>query len=620
MVLLQVENVTKSFGDLVLFENISFSIHKNDKIGLIARNGTGKTTLLNIITKKDSPDSGTIIYRNNITISYLQQQPILNNNDTVYDILYKANENLFNALENYKFAVKQTDENILSDALSEMDRYNAWNLDTQIQEFIFRFKLPTANTKVAILSGGQKRRLALARLLIQKPDILILDEPTNHLDVEMIEWLEDYLNQEINTLLLVTHDRYFLENVCNRIIELDNKQLFEYEGNFSYFLEKRSERIQQHKAEIEKARNLYRKELDWIRRMPKARTHKAKYRIEAFKKIEEKATQQISENQIEIKTAQRRLGKKVIDIYNLEKSYGNNILIKSFNYKIAPGDRIGIVGPNGCGKTTFLELILNKIKPDAGRIEYGDTVVMGYFSQENVSYPAGKRVIDVVKDIAEYTTTSDGQYLSASQLLSYFLFPPSIQFIPVEKLSGGEKRRLQLVTVLMKKPNVLLLDEPTNDLDVLTLNVLEEYLLNFNGCVLAVSHDRYFLDKIAKHIFAFESNGVIKDFPGNYTQYQDQKKKIEVKSQQVLQPQKQEKIFEVKNQKKKLSYKEQKELEQLEIEIKQLYSEKESIEAILMNPQVTGEEISKLAIQHNELKMLIENKENRWIELMEKIE
>jgi len=622
MVLLQAENITKSFGEIVLFENISFSIHKGDKIALIAKNGTGKTTLLNIINGIDSPDSGSITLRKDIHIGYLPQNPVFIEN-TVFDTLHNANKKIVEAQEKYHIATQTNDEKKINEALALMDSLNAWNYESQIYELISKLELPEAQTKIETLSGGQKKRLALACTLLSKPDILILDEPTNHLDVDMIEWLEEYLDHQIETLFLVTHDRYFLEQVCTQIIELDQKQLYTYEGNYSYFLQRRSERIQQAQSEIEKAKNLYRKELDWIRRMPKARTHKSKYRINAFEKISEKAHKQMIEQKVEIKTATRRLGKKILEINYLSKSFGDKIILKDFSYKFLQNERIGIVGPNGCGKTTFLQLLAQQIKPDNGHFEFGETVVLGYFTQENIQYPPDKRVIDVVKDIAEYITTTDGKHLSASQLLTYFLFPPNMQYTLVEKLSGGEKRRLQLVTVLMKNPNVLFLDEPTNDLDIITLNVLEEYLLQFNGCVVAVSHDRYFLDKVTEHIFAFEGNGIIKDYPGNYTQYLNERRKNEMHQKTPVSTKKKESTHITNKPKtsiKKLTYKEQKELEQIESQLEHLQKEKQHIESKLIDPQTNNQDRNEFAIKLYKINEEIDLLELRWLELQEKIE
>lgn len=621
MVLLQAENITKSFGEIVLFENISFSIHKGDKIALIAKNGTGKTTLLNIINNLDYADSGKITFRKDTTVGYLPQNPVFKEN-TVFEALHNSNKKIIAAINLYQDSIYSGEEKNLNEALAMMDSLNAWSYENQIHEMISKLELPEAKTQIATLSGGQKKRLALASTLLSKPDILILDEPTNHLDVEMIEWLEEYLDNQIETLFLVTHDRYFLEQVCNQILELDEKQIYCYEGNYSYFLQKRSERIQHTQTEIEKAKNLYRKELEWIRRMPKARTHKSKYRINAFEAINEKAHKQINEQKVEIITATRRIGKKILEINYLSKAYGDKVILKDFSYKFHQNERIGIVGSNGCGKTTFLHLLARQVKPDTGHFEYGDTVVLGYFTQENIQYPEDKRVIDVVKDIAEYITTADGSHITASQLLTFFLFPPNMQYTKVEKLSGGEKRRLQLVTVLMKNPNVLFLDEPTNDLDILTLNVLEEYLQNFNGCVVAVSHDRYFLDKIAEHIFVFQKNGIIKDYPGNYTQYLEEKKKKETLEKKQLSSEKikvEKPDYLKRSNEKKITYKEQKELENIEQTIENLQNEKTKLEMQLIAPDTENLLRNQIAIQLHQITEKINSLELRWIELQEKL-
>lgn len=618
MVLLQAENISKAYGELILFNNISLSIHKGDKIGLIARNGAGKTNLLNILAQNDSPDSGKITQRTGISIAYLPQNPEMKHN-TVYQTLYNSNQLIVETIENYRKATSLNNEEQLQATISKMEYLNAWNYESQIYEFIQRFNLPDANTKVETLSGGLKKRLTLASVLLKNADILILDEPTNHFDIDTSEWLEDYLTQKVSTLLIVTHDRYFLEKVCNKIIELDQKQLFFYEGNFSYFLQKRSERIQQMQSEIEKAQNLYRKELEWIKRMPKARTHKSKYRINAFEDIKEKAFQKINENKVEIKTASKRLGKKVLEVFNICKSFNNVSYINNFTYKFQPNERVGIVGPNGCGKTTLLQIFAGKIKPDSGHFEFGETVKLGYFSQNEINIPSNKKVIEVIKDIAEYVITKEGQHITASQLLTYFLFPPSMQYTLVEKLSGGEKRRLQLITVLMNSPNLLFLDEPTNDLDILTLNVLEDYLINFDGTVIVVSHDRYFIDKIVHHLFVFENNGTIQDFPGNYTQYLQYK----AISKNKIQTSKKESVPSINNNKekattKKLTYKEQKELEQLELEINQLYELKSEKENILMTSISNVEELNKISIELHQINLSINDKEHRWMELQEK--
>jgi len=618
LVYLQAENITKSFGDLLLFENLSLSIHKSQKIAIIAKNGAGKTTLLNVITGKDTPDSGQIVLRNGITIGYLSQSLKLDDSKTIFDEIYQSSSEIINVIKNYELALLSDDKIQLQKWLEKMDTLQAWDFDVKVNQIIAKLQLPNGNILIEELSGGQKKRVLLASLLINEPDILILDEPTNHLDLEMIEWLEEYLMHSNCTLLMVTHDRYFLDRVCNEILELDDKTLYQYKGNYSYFLEKRTERIETFNSEVEKARNLFRKELDWIRRMPKARTTKAKYRVEAFTEIQEKANFKKVDKNIEIKIASTRLGNKVLEIYNLCKAYGENVLIKDFTYLFKRFDKIGIIGKNGSGKTTFLNIITNIVNADSGHFEYGETVVFGYYKQEDLKFKEGQRVIDFAKDIAEVVAPIEGSKISVSQFLNYFLFSNSMQHTPIEKLSGGERRRLHLVSVLMKNPNFLMLDEPTNDLDIMTLNVLEEYLKAFPGCLIVVSHDRFFLDKISEHLFVFNGEGNIKDFPGNYSNYKKwANKNVKADNYNIKEIKPDKSPKQIVEKFKKSTWKEKKELESIEIELNSLTIEKQEIETKLSNGTLNSDKLNFFSKRLSEIIKLTNEKELRWLELNE---
>ena len=619
MVLLQAENITKSFGDLVLFENLSLSIHKDQKIAILARNGAGKTTLLNIIAGTDAPDSGKITMRNGISLGYLSQTLNLDNNKTIFEEIYDSSSEVINIIKEYEEALLSDDKKKLEIAITKMEAANAWDHEVKIHQMVAELQLPDSSLKIGSLSGGQKKRVALANLLINEPDILVLDEPTNHLDLDIIVWLEEFLINSNSTLLMVTHDRYFLDRVCNEILELDDKTLYQYKGNYSYFLEKRDERIEVQNAEVEKARNLLRTELEWIRRMPKARTTKAKYRVEAFSELEEKASKKKIDKNIEIHVNAARLGNKILEISDLSKAFGETVLLKDFTYIFRRFEKIGIIGRNGTGKTTFLNLINGLITPDTGHFEYGETVVSGYYKQEDHYFKEGKRVIDIVKDIAEVVSPENKTKMSVSQFLNYFLFPPKVQQTPVEKLSGGERRRLHLVTILMKNPNFLILDEPTNDLDIMTLNILEEYLKSFPGCIVVVSHDRFFLDKLADHIFVFDGKGKVKDFPGNYSDYNDWAKK---QSKTIAKPLKEKKEIpetdiSLENKPRKLTWKEKKELEELPLSIEKLSAERLEIEQQLSSGQLNATKLTELSKRLNEIIFLIDEKEMRWLELSE---
>ncbi|HBF87587.1 MAG TPA: ABC transporter [Bacteroidales bacterium] len=614
----QVENLTKSFGDLILFEDISFSIHKGQKFAMIAKNGAGKTTMLNIITKKDTADSGNIIFRNDVSVGYLEQNPVFNEEKTVFDEVFSSSNQLINLIRDYEKAVELDDKKAIEELLVKMDTLKAWDHEVRVKQILTELKILNLDQKIKELSGGQKKRLALANLLINKPDFIILDEPTNHLDIDMIEWLETYLINNTATLLMVTHDRYFLDRVCDNIIEIDDRKVFHYKGNYSYFLDKREERIANTNAEVDKARNLMRKELEWMRRMPKARSTKAKSRIDSFYDLQEKASTKKSDESIKLNVKTARLGKKILEISYLNKSFGDVKILKDFTYIFKRNEKIGIVGNNGTGKSTLLNIITGNIKADSGKFDVGETVVFGYYKQEGIKIDENKRVIDVVRDIAEVVELSDGHKMSVSQFLNYFLFPNDRQYIPVSKLSGGEKRRLYLMTVLMKNPNFLILDEPTNDLDIFTLNVLEDFLQNYQGCVIAVSHDRYFMDKVVDHVFAFEGDGKVKDFPGNYTIYLDkkeaEKKLISAKSKTDTS----DKNVRVKPEReRKLTFNEKREFEQLEIDIATFEEEKEELEKQMNSGDLPSDELIKKANRFSQLLEILEEKENRWLELSE---
>ncbi len=517
--ILQAENLSKRWGELMLFENISFTVSEGRKVALIARNGTGKSTLLDLLAGKDSPDSGTITLTNSIRIGYFEQIPKLNFQHTVLDEVFETDNEKLNTVKAFEWAVAQNNQQQITEMSNKMDELEAWDAEVEIKQVLTQLKINNFEKPVGQLSGGQQKRLALAKVLINKPEMLILDEPTNHLDLEMIEWLEAYLGKSKSTLLMVTHDRYFLDRVCNEIIEMEDNRIYRYQGNYSWFLQKREERIASQQAEVAKAQNLLRTELEWMRRMPKARGHKAKYRVDSFYDLQKKAAQKTTDNSVDLTIKSARLGKKIVEMELLSKAFPGMPLIKDFSYKFSRFEKVGIVGKNGTGKTTLLNLITGRMQPDSGKIEIGQTIRFGYYRQEGISFNLKEKVIDAVNKIAEYILFEDGTKLTSAQLLTRFLFPPEMQYNYIEKLSGGERRRLYLCTVLMQNPNFLILDEPTNDLDILTLNVLEEYLTNFEGCVLVVSHDRFFMDKIVDHLFVFEGGGIITDFPGNYTSY-----------------------------------------------------------------------------------------------------
>lgn len=613
---LQAEGITKSYGDLVLYSDINLSVEKEQHVAIIARNGAGKTSLLRILAGADIPDSGNVIIRNDITLGYLEQDPHLNPELTVIEEVFESSDSTILTIKEYEEACQSDDADRLANATNAMDQAKAWNYESRIKQILSQLNINNFEQKVKHLSGGQKKRLALAKTLIHEPDILILDEPTNHLDLNMIEWLEAFLNTSKSTLIMVTHDRYFLDRVCNIIYEIDDKQIYKYKGNYSYFLSKREERIYNQNTEIEKARQLYKKELDWIKRMPQARGTKAKYRIDAFEAIKDTAFKSVKNETMQIDIKSSRLGTKIINLFSIYKNFGDKVILNDFTYQFKRGEKIGIVGKNGIGKTTLLNIITGNEPCDKGKIEIGTTLQIGYYKQEDAHFDPNKRVIEVIQEIAEDIAVGDGRRLSPTQFLNYFLFPHSMHYSYISKLSGGEKKRLYLMTILMRNPNFLILDEPTNDLDIVTLNVLEDFLSQYDGCVLIVSHDRFFMDKVVDHLFVFEGNGKIKDFPGDYTQYREWKsKQAKPESETVKNGHAQQK--ERPAEKRKLTFKERKEFEQLELDIDALETEKRQIESALSGGETDSGKIMELSNRFEEIKKLLDEKSDRWIELSE---
>ena len=616
---LNVEDISKSFGEVMLFEHLSFSIHKGQKIAFVAKNGTGKTTILNILTGRDTPDSGAVVCRKDIQMAFLSQDPDLNPELTIKASIFNSENPILKGIENYHKALQNPDDSKgYQKAFDEMDRLQAWDFENTYTQVLFKLKLNDLNQKVSALSGGQKKRLSLAITLLSKPDLLILDEPTNHLDLEMIEWLEDFFEKESITLFMVTHDRYFLERVCSNIIELDHGKIYSYKGNYSYYLEKKEERIQREAIETNKAKQLFKKELKWIRRQPKARTTKSKSRVDDFQDIKQRAHQRRKDHEVQLEINMERLGTKILELHNVSKSYDDNIILDGFSYRIQKGERIGIIGKNGTGKSTFLNMITGSIKPDNGKITYGETLKIGYYTQQGIQPKPHQKVIDVVREFGDYIPLKKGQQISAQQLLERFLFSRKKQYDFVEKLSGGERKRLYLSTVLIQNPNFLILDEPTNDLDIVTLNVLENFLLDFPGCLIVVSHDRYFMDKIVDHLFVFRGHGVIDDFPGNYSDFRVYEDSKPPQLESNSKPQKKQNIK--VNASSKLNYNEQKELKNLESKLKSLEYDKKQLESKFEDVELDMETIEKLSKELQNLIQLIEEKELRWMELIEKFE
>lgn len=617
--LLQIDTLTKSFGDLLLFRNISFGIAEGDKIGLIARNGSGKTTLLNIIAGKEGYDDGRVVFRNDIRFACLEQSPLFDPALTVLEACFSADNETVKLIARYEEILSSNDQEGLDEVLMQMDLLKAWDYEQRIKQILSQLKITDFHQKMSELSGGQVKRVALANVLISEPELLVMDEPTNHLDLEMVEWLEEHLNRNRMSLLMVTHDRYFLDRICTQILEIDEKQLFSYKGNFSYYLEKRDERVAAQNTETDRARNLMRKELEWMRHQPQARATKAKSRIDAFYTLEEKAQQRREEEGIRLAAKGAYIGNKIFEAKHVSKRFGDVRITDDFNYIFARYEKMGIVGNNGTGKSTFVKMLLEEVEPDSGTFEIGETVRFGYYSQDGLLFDEQMKVIDVVQQIAEVIDLGNGSKLTASQFLQHFLFAPEKQHNYVYKLSGGEKRRLYLCTVLITNPNFLVLDEPTNDLDIITLNILEEYLRGFRGCLIVVSHDRFFMDKVVDHLLVFHGDARIQDFPGNYTQYRDWKELQDRKETDVVKAGRpeQEQRRNRTEEKTKLTFSEKREFASLEQEIEQLEAEKTAITEALSSGNLSSGELMKKSSRLSEIMTLIDEKTMRWLELSE---
>lgn len=620
---LQVEHISKSYGDKILLNNISFNINQGDKIALIAPNGSGKSTLLSILAGKDSSDmGGEIKFMKDITIAYLEQDYDFDKEATILDEVFTKKEDVKSAISEYYKALESSDQKRIVKAIAEIERLDCWNYEQKIKEVLTNLKLTDFNKKMKQLSGGEVKRVAIAGMILKEADFLVMDEPTNHLDIEIIEYLEEYLSKSKSTLFMVTHDRYFLDRVCNTILELDKGELYLYKGNYSYFLEKREERIANATAEVEKARNLFRRELEWIRSTPCARTGKAKYRIDAFNSLKEKTVGDFDEKKININVKSSRLGTKIINCKDVSFSYSDRPMLKEFTYNFARGEKVGIVGDNGVGKSTFLKLLCGDLEPQSGELSRGETLVFGHYRQEGISFNENDTIFDAVHDIAEVVTLADGKQVTVSTFLNYFLFPPQTHRTKISRLSGGEKRRLYLLTILMKNPNFLILDEPTNDLDIITLNVLEEYLESFSGSLLIVSHDRYFLDKIADHIFIFKGNGEVKDFVGKYSEYraiQDYEKENSQTSEKSKKSDNKEYKKEQPEKKKRLSFKEQRLYDQLTLECSNLEEEKLKLETELNNGSLPIDKLTEASKRIGEIMDLLDEKTLLILELEESI-
>lgn len=611
MNLLSVEGISKAYGERVIFEPLSFGVSKGQKIALIAKNGSGKTTILKIIAQQDTPDTGQVNFRKGTQISYLPQDPALDPEKTVEEIILESGNQVLEVIADYEKALQNLeDTEHYQKAFEAMEQHQAWDFETQYKQLLSKLKIDNLSLKASALSGGQKKRVALCIALLEKPDLLILDEPTNHLDLEMIEWLEAYFIKEKLTLLMVTHDRYFLERVCNEIIELDNGKLFSYKGSYSYFLEKRAARIEQLETEAHKAKRHFTKELEWMRRQPKARTTKSKSRIDDFKIIKAKAQQRRNEHEVQLEINMERLGSKMIEMHRVSKAFDEKVILQGFDYNFQRNDRIGIIGNNGTGKSTFLKLLTNTIKPDSGKMVWGDTLKFGYYTQEGIDVKPDQKVIEVIQEFGEFIPLKKGRKISAQQLLERFLFDRKKQYDFVEKLSGGERKRLYLCTVLIQNPNFIILDEPTNDLDIVTLNVLENFLLDFPGCLIVVSHDRYFMDKIVDHLFVFRGNGEIEDFPGNYSDF----RAYDGLTTTPETPKKKLKTDRENKTENKPNIEEQRALKKLEKEIASLDAQKEHLQQQFNDDALTPEDIKALSIELTAVEKALEAKSDEWLE------
>lgn len=616
-IFLQIENLTKSYGDRILFESISFGVNEGEKIGIIAKNGTGKSTLLRIISNKESADNGKITFKNNLKVGFLEQMPDFNPDLTVLETCLKENGEIAQIISRYESALSVGNSDEINESISQMDTFEAWDFEDKLKQLLTQLKINDLNAKIKTLSGGQRKRVAIAQLLLENPDLIILDEPTNHLDIEIIEWLENYLTRSRITLLMVTHDRYFLDRICNKIIEIDNKQIYTYEGNYDYYLRRRRERIEAMSAELAKIKNTLRKEQEWMSRQPQARAGKAKFRIDSFHELKKRSQVDLTERNINLEVKSSYIGSKIFEAKNISKKFGDKIILDDFSYTFARYEKLGIIGNNGVGKSTFIKLLQGVISSDSGEWNVGETVRFGYYSQDGIIFDENKKVIDAITEIAEDVVINENIHYSPMQFLSRFLFSPADQQKYIYTLSGGERCRLHLASVLMRSPNFLILDEPTNDLDIVTLGILEEYLCDFKGCLIVISHDRYFLDNIVDHLFVLEGNGKIKDFPGNYSDYRKWRDESMLQNKETSTPKDKTTEKPHTERQPKMTFKERKEFELLTIEIEQLTTEKDELD-ILFNSGKEIHDIIEKSAKYNELKELLDEKELRWLELSEK--
>ena len=614
---LQIEDLTKSYGDRILFDSITFGVNEGDKIGVIAKNGTGKSTLLQIISGKESADDGKITFRNNLRVGILDQTPEFTPGATVIDCCMNDNTHTAKVIAAYEHAIASGEPNDINNAIALMDSANAWDYEDKLKQTLTQLKITDLNAKIDTLSGGQRKRVAIARLILENPDLIILDEPTNHLDIEIIEWLENFLTRSRITLLMVTHDRYFLDRICNKIIEIDNKQIYTYDGNYDYYLRRRKERIEAMAAELAKVKNTLRREQEWMSRQPQARAGKAKFRIDSFYELKKRSQVDLRERNVNLEVNSSYIGSKIFEAEGISKRFGEKVILDDFTYTFARYEKLGIIGNNGAGKSTFIKMLQGLVPADSGEWNVGETVRFGYYSQDGIEFDENKKVIDAITEIAEDVVINGDVHYSPMQFLNHFLFSPADQQKYIHTLSGGERCRLHLAAVLMRSPNFLILDEPTNDLDIVTLGILEEYLCNFKGCVIVISHDRYFLDNIVDHLFVFEGNGIIKDFPGNYSDYRKWHDEF-VKENDVANKTKEKSTEKPKTERQpKMTFKERKEFEQLSTEIEQLTTEKEALDTLFNSGQEIPDIIEKSA-RYNEIKELLDEKEMRWLELSEK--